>query len=198
MVRWLLPLAATAAFAASSTAPDTHDRALAHKLNKSIATLRALSKSSKSIDALMPKKCASLNGSDQQFAAAIALTPVLLGQAVHQYKAQLVSLRNTIVGMHPDSPLFAQWIGALQQDFALILQLDTHGRKIDFCKAAGVILDKSSTPAQWRRATGMDPALLARFFDNKSQAKLTALGPKMKSFFVAAGLSAQDAATLTS
>ena len=124
----------------------------------------------------------------------IALAPVLLGEVVHRYRPQLVALRNTIDGMHPDSPLFAQWIGALQQDFALVLQLDTHGRKIDLCKAAGVILDKSSTAAQWRRATGMDPALLARFFDNKSQAKLTALEPKMKSFFVSAGLSAQDAA----
>ena len=45
------------------------------------------------------------------------------------------------------------------ENFALILQYDNHGQKIDFCRAATVLLSKKSTAQDIRKAIGIDPAL---------------------------------------
>jgi hypothetical protein len=195
-----LPLAAAAALLVTSApAPDAHDRALAARLDAGVATFRTLAAPSSRAGSL-PKHCAVLNkgSTANRFAAAFALTPVLLGEVVHEYKPQLVSLRKTIDGIHPDSPLFAHWIAAERQSFALLLRLDTHGKKIDLCQAATVMLDKSSTAADWQRAIGFGPALVSLLFNSKAEATLTSLDPKMRAFFVAAGLSRKSAKTLTS
>jgi hypothetical protein len=200
-VRGLLSLAAAVATLASGApAPDAHDRALAAKLDAGVATLRKLATPSSNTADSALKRCAALNGAnaDKEFEAAIAVTPVLLGELVHQYKPQLVELQQTIEDIHPDSPLFARWIAALKQSFTLTLRFDTHGRQIDLCKAAAVILDKSSTAADWQRVLGYGPALFAKLFSSKAGSTLTALDPKMRAFFVAAGIPARNAKTLTS
>ena len=198
----LLPAAAAAAalLVSSGNAPDAHDRALAARLNTGVATLRKLAKPGAGAINLKPKNCAALrNGTaGERFAAAIIVTPILVGEVVHHYKPQLVAVQQTIESIHPDSPLFTRWIAALKESFAQTLQFDTRGKKIDLCKAASVMLDKRSTPADWRRTVGFGPELVARAFNSKAQATLTALDPKMRAFLIAAGLSRQDAKTLTS
>jgi hypothetical protein len=201
IVRGLLPLAAAAVVLASpAPAPDAHDRALATRLAAEVATFRALATPGSSSASPALKSCAALKGAsaDKEFAAAFAVTPVLLGELVHRFRPQFVTLRDTVGALHPDSPLFRRWIAALGESVALTLRFDTRGKKIDLCKAAAVILDKSSTAADWRRAVGFGPALFSRLFDSKAEATLTALNPKMRAFLVAAGLSPQSAKTLTS
>jgi hypothetical protein len=199
-VRGLLSLlAAAATLATASPAPDVHDRALAAKLDAGVATLRKLASSSSSPSDAALKNCPSLKGkgADKQFAAAFAVAPVLLGEVVHRFKPQLLTLQQTVEAIHPDSPLFARWIAALRQSLTLTLEFDSHGRKVDLCQAATVILDKSSTPAEWQRVVGFGPVQFSKLFNSKAGATLTKLDPKMRPFFVAAGISSQDAEALT-
>ena len=100
----------------------------------------------------------------------------------------------------PDSTLFRSWVGAEQKNLELILAFDNHGAKIDLCRAATVMLDKSSTADDVQKVLGIDPSLIARLFSSGSSAagaSLTRLNPRMRTFFVAAGLSRKDAAILT-
>jgi hypothetical protein len=200
-VRGFLSLAAAVTTLASNApAPDAHDRALAARLDAGVATLRKLAAPSSSPPDNALKNCASLKGkgAEKQFEAAFAVAPVLLGELVHRFKPQLVSLQQTIEAIHPDSALFARWIVAFKQSLALTLEFDSHGKKVDLCRAATVILDKSSTPADWRRVVGFGPARFGKLLNSKAGATLTALDPKMRAFFVAAGISPQNAKTLTS
>jgi hypothetical protein len=103
-----------------------------------------------------------------------------------------------MLGLHPHSALFRSWTAAEARDLALILKFDNHGKKIDLCQAAAVMLDKKTTPADIRRVIGIDPALIALLFQRPVSKTLTHLNPKMRAFFVAAGLPAADAKTLTS
>jgi hypothetical protein len=163
---------------AATSKPDAHDRALALQLNQKVSTFRAIAGHIGGADTSL-NKCAYLKRHPKQaFAAAFALVPALLADVVNAYKPEIVSLQGTIAGMHPDSPLFAQWLTAVGGDFKLILSFDNHGKKIDLCRAAVVMLDK--------------------IFTNPSASKLSKLNPKMEPFFVQAGLSAKDAKTLTS
>lgn len=192
-------VAAAATLVWASPAPDNHDRALAARLDAGVQTLRQLAKPGGSSPDLTPKNCAALRGgTDKTFEAAILVTPVLVGELVHEHKAQLVAVQQTIDSIHPDSPLFARWVAALRKSFAQTLQFDTRGKKIDLCQAATVMLDKGSTAADWRRVVGFGPDVFAQAFNNKANATLTNLDPRMRAFFIAAGLSRQHAATLTS
>ena len=86
------------------------------------------------------------------------------------------------------------------QNFALILQYDNHGQKIDFCRAATVLLSKKSTAQDIRKAIGIDPALIGKLFSSGSSGPgttVTHLNPKMRKFLVAAGVSARNAKALT-
>jgi hypothetical protein len=100
--------------------------------------------------------------------------------------------------MHPHSTLFRKWAAAEASNFGLILQFDNHGQKIDLCESATVMLDKKSTAADVHRVLGIDPSLIAKLFSSSSSSAATKLDPQMEKFFVAAGLSAKDAKTLTS
>ena len=68
--------------------------------------------------------------------------------------------------MHPHSALFRKWTAAEGQDLALILKFDNHGKKIDLCHAATVMLDKKTTAADIRRVIGIDPTLIALVFQS--------------------------------
>ena len=199
----LLGLAATAAAAVATGKPDGHDRALAKQLDVKVATFKAIAGSSSSstpTDVL--KNCPLLKKSPSDaFAAVFALLPALLIVAVNEYKPELVDLRTTLAAMHPDSALFAQWLSAKGKSLGLILEFDNHGKKVDLCAAATVMLKKGSTAADIQRVLGINPALIATLFTNSpnsASATLTRINPMMKTFFIAAGLKAKDATTLTS
>ena len=92
------------------------------------------------------------------------------------------------------------WVGAETRNLEVILAFDNHGAKIDLCRAATVMLSKSSTADDVHRVLGIDPALIAKLFSGGSSSAnttLTRLNPQMRRFFVAAGLSQKDAAVLT-
>jgi hypothetical protein len=100
--------------------------------------------------------------------------------------------------MHPDSPLFARWLSAEASSLSLLLQFDNHGKKVDLCAAASVLLDKKSGDADVYRVTGLHLTTIAQLFSSKASATLQKLNPQMQKFFVAAGLSPAGAKTLTS
>ena len=190
--------AATPALAATSR-PDAHDRALAAQLDAKVSTFRAIAGTTGGSETKTLNGCAYLKKHpNQAFAAAFALLPALLAELVNAYKPELVDLQATLAGMHPDSALFTQWLSALGEDFSVILSFDNHGKKIDLCRAAVVMLDKKSTAADIHRVLGLDPRVIVKLFTDPVSAKLSKLDPKMKTFFVRAGLPAKDAATLTS
>lgn len=196
-------LAAVLAAAALGAAPkpDAHDRALARQLDAKVQTFRDIAAKEGVSDSLKHSldRCPVLQKDPgQAFAALFALLPALLTEIVDDYGPELRGLRQTIAGMHPHAPLFRSWLAAEGQSFALILRFDNHGKKIDLCKAATVMLDKESTAADIQRILGIDPSLIAVLFQSPASAKLSKLNPKMRAFFVAAGLPAADAKTLTS
>ncbi len=134
----------------------------------------------------------------QAFALVFAAVPALFTEIVTKYKPEIVALRETVGSMHPDAPVFGSWLTALGQSFDLLLEFDNHGKEVDICKAANVLVDKHSTAADIQRVLGVDPTLIAQVFTNKPQKKLTKLEPQMTAFFVAAGLSKKNAQILTS
>jgi len=188
-----------AATAAAPAKPDTHDRALAHQLSAKVAAFRRIVTKSgaglqKSIDTCPVAK----KDPSQAFALVIAAVPALFTEIVTDYKPQIVALRDTAAAMHPDAPVFTTWLTALGKSFDLLLEFDNHGKHVDICKAATVLLDKHSTAADVQRVLGIDPALIGQLFTNKPQAQLTKLEPKMTAFFIASGLSKKNAQILTS
>jgi hypothetical protein len=134
----------------------------------------------------------------QELAAAFALLPVELIEIVNEYGPQLRDLQQGLLGMHPHSSLFSRWTAGVAAYFAQILQFDNHGKKVDVCEAATVMLDKKSTAADLHRVLGIDPSLIAKLFKHPASSVPTELADRMQRFFVAAGLSKEDAETLTS
>jgi hypothetical protein len=186
---------------AASAKPDAHDRALAQALDHKVQTFRDVAKQTGQSDTVQKSldKCPLLKKDPSQaFAAVFALIPALLAELVNDFGPQLRDLHQTVLSMKPHSPLFSQWAAAEAQDFGLILKFDNHGKKIDLCEAATVMLDKKSTAADIHRVIGIDPRLIALIFQSPVTARLQKLNPKMRTFFVAAGLSKADAKTLTS
>ncbi|HEX4518788.1 MAG TPA: hypothetical protein VH063_04310 [Gaiellaceae bacterium] len=195
----MLVLVLSAASFAATAKPDSHDRALAALLSAKVTTFKQFAGSpdqslQKSLDS-----CALIKKNPKDaFAAIFALLPVILIDVVNEYGPELRALRNSLGAMDPDSPLFAQWLSAEGSDLSLILQFDNHGKKIDLCDAATVLLDKKTTAAELQRVLGIDPALLAKIFTSPVSARLEKLNPKMRTFLIAAGVSRKNAATLTS
>ena len=95
-------------------------------------------------------------------------------------------------------PTSRQWLAALGKSYTLILKLDNHGRKVDLCKATTVLLDKSSTAADYQQALGVDPVLVGLVLQDTSGTTVSKLDPKMRAFFASAGIPAKHAKTLTS
>ena len=187
---------------AATPRPDSHDRALISRLAAKATTFQTVTTTTsdkrlqKSLDNCAPLK----KDPSALFAAAIALLPALLSEVVNEAKPQLVDLRDTLAGMDAHAPLFDQWLATEADSFRLILRFDNHGKKIDYCKAATVMLDKKSTAQDIRNVLGIDPAAIATLFDTRSSsvsARLKRLNPQMRPFFVAGGLSAKMARALT-
>lgn len=184
---------------AATAKPDAHDRGLARQLDRKVSAFRAIAGKGGSTETKSLDNCPYLKQHPKQaFAAAFALLPALLAEVVNTYKPEIVGLQATLTGLHPDSPLFTQWLSAMNDDFSLILTFDNHGKKIDLCQAAVVMLDKKSTAADIERVTGLAPGQFADLFTSPVTAKLTKLNTEMQTFFIQAGLPAKDAATLTS
>jgi hypothetical protein len=205
MTRALAVVASIAAIAAGAALgaaprPDAHDRALARALDAKVKTFREIASQTDNSDLKQSLDHCPVVKKDpsQAFGAMVALLPALLAELVNDYGPELRGLRQTLVGMHPHSALFRKWTAAEAANFDVILQFDNHGKKIDLCEAATVMLDKKSTAADVRRVIGIDPSLIAKLFTSGSSSATTKLDPQMNAFFVAAGLSAKDAKTLTS
>jgi hypothetical protein len=196
----LLAFAATTATAAAPK-PDSHDSALARQLAAKVETFRAIAgsgaKSNSSLD-----KCAYLkNHPKDAFAALFALLPAILVVVVNEYKPQLVDLQTTVAGMHADSPVFQQWLTGESRSLSLILEFDNHGKKVNLCQVATVMLAKTTSPGELQKVLGIDPLLIANLFSKSATAEseqIEKLNPIMQTFFVAAGVSKKDAATMTS
>ncbi len=196
-------LTASAAAIAATPRPDAYDRALAARLDAKVATFRAIAAqtsggtSTQSLD-----HCAYLKKHPKDaFAAIFAILPALLVELVSEYKPRLTDLKATIARMHPHAPLFRQWLTAQRKNFALILQFDSHGKKVDLCAVATVMLTKTSSPADIRRVLGVDPALIAKLFASGSSSAggaVARLNPKMRAFLIAAGVPRKNAVALTS
>ena len=190
---------ALAGVAAAASAPTPHDRALVRRLAAQVSTFKTVASSTS--DNLALKNCAYLKKHPAQaFAAVFAVLPALVINVVTEYKPQLVKLRNTLTAMHPNSPLFARWLGAELKNFDLLLRFDNGGRPIDLCEAVQVMTSKTTTPAQLHALLGIDPQLVATLFQSSSSgasATLTKLNPKMRAFFVSAGMTVKQAAALT-
>jgi hypothetical protein len=209
-VRWpagypaaiVLALAVATTAGAAAAKPDAHDRALAAQLNAKVTTFGAIvgQTGENSLIKSELKNCAPFKTKDpsKAFAAAFALLPGLMVRLVDDYKPQITDLVHTVEAMHPDSPLFRRWTAALGTSYSLVLEFDNHGQKIDLCRATTVILDQHSTAADYQRALGVNPALVAQLFQSTASATVTTLDQQMRSFFVAAGLSAKHATALTS
>jgi hypothetical protein len=198
----VLALAATAATAATAAAPkpDAHDRALAARLSAKVSTFREVAASSddNSLQRSLDRCPLMKKDPGQAFAAVFVLLPALLAGLVNEYRPQLADLRDTVAAMHPHAPVFRQWLDAERRSFGLLLQFDNHGKKIDLCEAATVMLDKHSTADDIHRVLGIDPRLIPKLFQSTSSSKVTKLNPRMRTFFVAAGVSKANAKALTS
>lgn len=196
-------LAAAATAGAATPRPDAHDRALVSQLGGKVATFQAVATQTNGGNELKTAlaKCPLLKKDPAQaFAAVFALLPALLIDVVNQYRPQLTDVRDTLARMHPNSPLFRQWLAAEVQVLGLTLEFDNHGKKIDLCRAATVMLDKKSSAQDVKNALGVAPAVIAKLFQGGSSAAsatLKRLNPQMRAFFVAAGLSPKVAAALT-
>ena len=179
--------------------PDARDRALAARLNAKVGTFSTVvaQTGENSLIKSELKDCAPFESKDpgKVFAAAFALIPALFVRVVDDYKPQLSDIVRTMTAMHPDSPLFRQWLAGQVKSYSLILEFDNHGRAIDLCQAVTVLLDKKSTAADFQRVLGVSPKLVAKAYSSGGD---TSLDPKMRAFLVAAGLSAKNAKTLTS
>lgn len=200
----LLALLAASFAAASTPKPDAHDRALAQQLAAKVASLRKLTSTTNSGDDRITKElkgCKALGKTPaDSFAVFFAMLPVLLIDLVNEIRPILLDIRNTLAGMHPHDAVFRRWLAAEGAGVGQILSFDNHGKKIDYCAAAKVLLDKKSTARDVHHAIGIDPALIATLFasgTSKSSETLKRINPKMRSFLRAAGVTAKNATALT-
>jgi hypothetical protein len=195
-------IALGSAAAQAAAPPDAHDRALVATLNARVTAFRDIaSESGGSTDTELERCPYIKEHPDQAFAAAFSVLPALLIEVVDRFKPELTGLRATLAGMHPDSPLFAQWLSAERDELGLILEFDNHGKPINLCNAVSVLLAKHTTAADVRGVLGIDPSLIAVLFSTtsqKSSSELSKLAPRMQAFLLAAGLSKASASVLTS
>jgi hypothetical protein len=200
----LLALLAASFAAASTPKPDAHDRALAQQLAAKVASLRKLTSTTNSGDDRITKElkgCKALGKTPaDSFAVFFAMLPVLLIDLVNEIRPILLDIRNTLAGMHPHDAVFRRWLAAEGAGVGQILSFDNHGKKIDYCAAARVMLAKNPSDAQIRAVLGVDPAKIKSLFSGGStQASETVkkLNPQMRVFFIAAGVRRSVAIQLT-
>ena len=200
----LLALVAASVAAAATPKPDAHDRALAQQLAAKVESLKALTSASNSGDDRITKElkgCTSLGKTPaDSFAVVFAMLPVLLIDIVNEIRPVLLDIRNTVAAMHPHDPVFRRWLAAERAGVDEILTFDNHGKRIDYCAAAKVMLAKTPSDAQIRSVLGVDPAKIKSLFSgssNKASATVTKLNPQMRAFLIAAGVRRSVAIQLT-
>jgi hypothetical protein len=199
-------LAAATAASASAPAPDAHDRGLARQLAAEVSALSRLSAVTDNSNERLDKElkgCKGLGKSPaQSFAVVFAMLPVLLIEGVNQLRPQLLQVRSTIAPMRPHADLFRRWLAAERVGLDAILAFDNHGKKIDYCAAAKVMLAKSSKDADVRAVLGVSLAQVKQLFSSssassKANATVTKLNPRMQAFLLAAGVPRAVAVKLT-
>jgi hypothetical protein len=197
---------AGAAAAAAASAPDAHDRALAKRLAAQVTALSKLSAVTDNSDDRLNqelKGCKGLGTSPgDSFAVVFAMLPVLLIEGVNQLRPQLLQVRTTIAPMRPHADVFRRWLAAERVGLDQILAFDNHGKKIDYCAAAKVMVAKKPKDADVRAVLGVSLAQIGELFSStspaaKAGALVTRLNPQMRSFLVAAGVPRPVAVKLT-
>jgi hypothetical protein len=200
----LAALIATSFAAAAAPRPDAHDRALAQQLAAKVESLKRMTSTSNSGDDRITKELEGCNTLGKtpadSFAVVFAMLPVLLIDVVNQIRPTLVDIRDTIGAMRPHDAVFRRWLGAEKSGVDQILTFDNHGKKIDYCAAAKVMLAKSPSASQIRSVLGIDPAKVQQLFSgSSSQSSVTVkkLNPQMRAFLTAAGVRRSVAVQLT-
>jgi hypothetical protein len=190
--------------AAATPAPDAHDRALAHRLAAKVVELQKVSSASKGSDDKITnalKGCKGLAKTPgESFAVVFAMLPVLLIDVVNELRPVLLDVRATVGAMHPHAVVFRRWLAGQRAGIEQILAFDNHGKKIDYCAAAKVMLAKSPTDAQVRAVLGVPLSRIKALFSATSStgsATLTKLNPQMRKFLIAAGVRRSVAIELT-
>ena len=200
MVVLVLALGAAGAAQAAAPSPDAHDRALVKRLGDTVTAFQAIASTTQDDTGLQKTldNCPVIKKDPSQaFAAMFALLPVLLIDVVNQFRPLVVGVQGTLKELHPHSGLFRSWLAGQQRVFDLILRFDNHGKKIDYCEAARVMLDKKATAKDIRGVLGIDPATISTLFNSKASAAVQRLNPQMRAFLVSAGMSRKQAITLT-
>jgi hypothetical protein len=201
----VLALAASSS-ATAATRPDAHDTALAKRLAAQVTALSKLSGVTDNGDEKLNddlKGCKGLGTSPgDSFAVVFAMLPVLLIEGVNELRPQLLRVRAVIAPMRPHADLFRRWLAAEQAGLDEILAFDNHGKKIDYCAAAKVMLAKTPRDADVRAVLGVSLAQIQSLFSNtsasaKAGAVLKKLNPQMRTFLLAAGVSRPIAVKLT-
>ncbi len=200
----LLALVVATVAAATTPKPDAHDRALAQQLAAKVDSLKKLTATSNSGDDRITnelKGCKTLGKTPaDSFAVFFAMLPVLLIDLVNEIRPILIDIRDTIAGMHPHDAVFRRWLAAERAGVDQTLTFDNHGKRIDYCAAAKVMLAKNPSDAQIRAVLGIDPAKIKGLFSGTStQASETVkkLNPQMRAFLIAAGVRRSVAVQLT-
>jgi hypothetical protein len=204
MVLVLVMLSATAPAGAATPVPDSHDRAVARKLAAKVVELQKLGAASQGGDDRITKALKGCKGLAKtpadSFGVVFAMLPVLLIDVVNQMRPLLLDVRATIGSLHPHASLFRRWLAGEAASIDQILAFDNHGKKIDYCAAAKVMLAKNPTDAQVRAVLGVPLSRIKELFSGtSSQASATVekLNPKMRSFLIAAGVRRSIAVELT-
>jgi hypothetical protein len=136
----------------------------------------------------------------ESFGAVFAMLPVLLIDVVNQMRPQLLDVRATIGAMHPHASLFRRWLAGEAVSIDQILAFDNHGKKIDYCAAAKVMLAKNASDAQVQAVLGVPLSRIKALFSGTSSqasAAVSKLNPKMRAFLIAAGVRRSVAVQLT-
>ena len=189
--------------AAATPTPDAHDRALAQQLAAKVVVFQKLATVSKGSDDKITgalKECKSLvKTPGERFAVVFAMLPVLLIDVVNQLRPLLLDVRATIGAMQPHAVLFRRWLTGQRAEVDQILAFDNHGRKIDYCAAAKVLLAKNVTDAQVQAVLGVPLSRIKALFSASPPASSTAtkLNLQMRRFLIAAGVRRSVAVQLT-
>jgi hypothetical protein len=200
-----LALGLAGAASAAAPQPDAHDTALAQQLAARVQAFQTLDKAGTNSSAnrlqTTLQSCPDFKRDPgKALGAVFALLPALLIDVVNQYRPQILELRATVAKMHPHAQLFSRWLDAEGQSLGLLLSFDNHGKKVDYCRAAHVMLEKNPSQKELKDVFGIDPALIAKIFSGGSSnvsATLQKLNPQMRAFLVAAGVAPKTATALT-
>ena len=197
-------LVAASVAAAATPTPDAHDRALAQRLAAKVVELQKVASVSQGSDDRITNALKDCKGiaktPGESFAVVFAMLPVLLIDVVNQIRPLLLDVRATVGAMHPHAVLFRRWLTAERAGVDQILAFDNHGKKIDYCAAAKVMLAKNATDAQVQAVLGLPLSRIKELFSGMSSqesATVTKLNPQMRAFLLAAGVRRSVAVQLT-